>query len=53
MQGMREELIKAELNQYIEKMLDKQLTRRPRHKTKSQGIVAQGQERNISRIMHS
>ena len=53
MQGIHEELIKAELNQYIEKMLNKQLTRKPRHKTKSQGIVAQGQKRNIAWAMHS
>ncbi|EPJ51119.1 MAG: hypothetical protein OFPI_18260 [Osedax symbiont Rs2] len=41
MQCIAEELIKAELNQYIEKMLNKQLRAKSRDKTKSHRAVVQ------------
>ena len=44
MQCLSEELIKAQLNQYIEKMLNKQLPAKPRDKTKSLGFGLQDQK---------
>ena len=40
MQSIGEELMKVELNQYIEKMLNKQLRVRPAHQSKSERIAA-------------